>query len=323
MLQERKEKPGQTQLERLSAVISLRGSGKDLHYLGWARDGSPLIHSDDRLLTQRAQGALDSFHASRQHPVKAPYRGVTPFNYAYGLTAIDFRDDRKRRIVAEDQVRFNVSAGSGRDAQRQNIHIGELDLLRAIHDAQVPFQEAGAVSTTASVVEPHSMYTLLIPDTTGRRGDRGVAVLFRPDDRDVSNEMAFAKFVRDVISRLILFDETTTQRGETPKGYIKAAADFTRTSDGGKGSLGLLNGLRKAGIVEFDEEWAQEFAQAKRNVKARGIQLLRGLGVVEIDDVMIDSIREPLPDYDIDVDIHTLFDVADAMEQAASRVLRR
>lgn len=320
---DRRERRQEAPLERLSAVVSLQGRGRDIHYLGWTQDGTAVLRSDVGNLSRQARMALDSFTASRQRPVNVPYRDVRPVSYAYGLAAIDFRDDRRRGLVAEDQLRFNITEGSMKDGERQSIHIGELDLLRAIHDAQTPFQEAGAVSATTDVADPHSMYTLILPNTTTRVRNQGLAVLFRPNSRDMSNEVAFAAFVRDVISRLILFDETAQQRGETPKGYIHAAAEFTRTRSSGDGNLGLLHGLKKAGVIDFDDEWAEQFAKRKRGAKARGIGLLKAIGIVDVDDATLRSIREPLPDYDIDVEIDTLFDVARAMENTASRVLRR
>jgi hypothetical protein len=282
-------------------------------FVGWTAKGMPAATTRLSGLTANAREMLSAFHASGLPPRQIPYTAVVPVTYALTGPAVDFADHGRRR--AEDQIRYQVIDAHG---ERRDIALGERTILGAIVDARTPWQATGGRMAITHAVSAVPMYSVFAP-LPGASADTGLAILFEPTVFGSTNEPAMRSFMRNTIGRLLVLDES--QPPKSRKGYLEAAGKLAGSMPS-SGSMQTLVALRRMGMVDFDDNWLKGLEMAKRRTKGRFIQALRGLGLVEISDEMLDELTHPRPDYDVDqLDIGRMFDLAEAMYAVANRLL--
>jgi hypothetical protein len=293
-----------------AAAASTAGDGDDWILAGWTEDGSPLATTDVRDLSAGAAAAFLGFRESGLWPRQVPYGAVEAVEYAMTGPAVDFADHAGQ--VAQDQVQLAVLDQTGDRAEH---NFGELALLEAIVQARDPWQAAlpGSSAELARAAAP--FFTLFVAHPRGGAG-RGMAILFRPTTSRSGNEAAFAAFVRQATSRLLVLDES--QPPGMRKGYLQAAARSAGVHAGDE--RGLLAWLRKIGVVDYDDEG---IARKEAGLLVSLLRALRKIGLVEVSDERLEEIEDVRPVYDLDrLDTAGLVSLAEAMYRAAARVVR-
>jgi hypothetical protein len=298
-----------------SVVSTARGvRGRSL-FLGWTADGLPAASTDLSGLAEPARKSLNHYRGSGLAPRKVPYAALVPVTYLVTGPAVDFADTELRR--AEDQVRYTVLDAAG---ARRDIAVGECGALGGIAASRVPWQATGGRGggVAAPAVSAVPLYTVFAP-LPGTSADTGLAMLFEPTLRGETNEPAFRSFVRNTISRLLVLDES--QQAASRKGYLEAAGRIAGTPPKSTALQSLL-WLRRAGLVEFEDNWIQGLRQSRRRAEGQFIRALRAIGLVEVSDEILDELTHPRPDYDIDpLETDTLIDLADQMYVVARKRL--
>lgn len=305
--------PKRGQIKRLCSVVRRAYGGRELLFIGWTKEGKPTVTDNEDHLADEVQESFSAFQTSGLGLREIKYSNLTTVEYAYTGRAIDFRDQDLTK--AEDLIIYGIKDQEGAS---KPISLSELTVLQSIVNAQTPWQDIGPSKMGEIAVSAKPMYTLFVPTPEMARGS-ALAILFKPTIEGESNEASFKSFIRQTIGRLLVLDESQEPRNR--KGYLKAAAKFAGKR-GTKGTLDILFALRAAGLVEFEDQWLENFSQRKRNMVAKGLKIARLLGFVEVNDDTIERYRHPLPYYDVDLlDINQLFNLADAMERAARQVL--
>jgi hypothetical protein len=281
--------------------------------VGWTQDGLPAATTHLDGLSPDARQALDGYRGSGLPERRVPYTALVPVNYALTGPAVDFADTPERR--AEDQVRYSVVDAAGR---QREIALGERGVLGAITEARVPFQTVAHDSVTASASSAVPLYTVFSPLPAGRP-DSGLAMLFQPTIEGGTNEPAFRSFVRNTVGRLLVLDES--QPPGSRKGYLEVAGRLAGTPGSG-GSAAVLMWLRRVGLVDFDDAWLQRLRMGRKQMEGQVVRLLRAMGVVDVDQPVMDEMLHPRPDYDIDpLETDRLVDLAEQMYLVARRTL--
>lgn len=284
-------------------------------FVGWTSDGRPAAATTLKDLTEEARRTLTDFQASGLKPRQIAYEAVVPVTFLIVGPAVDFSDAGRHR--AEDQIRYTVIDAHG---ERREIAIGERTVLGAIADARTPWQASENRLGAEPAVSAVPLYTLFAP-LPGARVDTGIGLLFQSTLPGSTNEPVLRSFIRHTIGRLLVLDES--QPASARKGYLEAAGRLAGTPPKG-GTLGTLVLLKRMGMVDFDDGWLKGLELTKRRARGHFIRLLRGIGMVEISDEMLDELTHPRPDYDIDrLDLDRMFDLAEAMYEVANRILAR
>ena len=158
------------------------------------------------------------------------------------------------------------------------------------------------------------MYTLFAPQP-GFGPDTGLAMLYEPTIKGGTNEPAFRSFVRNTISRLLVLDES--QPRSSRKGYLEVAGHFAGMPPEG-GTAALLTWMRRVGLASFDDKWLQDLQLGRRKIEGQMVRALRALGIVEVDDRVMQDMLDPRPDYDIDpLELTQMIDMAEQMYRLA------
>ena len=296
-------KKEQDAIATLSTVVRL-GINRRTEYafVGWTAGGLPAVARDSRALSAEARESVVAYQASRLNYRAVPYADLVPVEFSSAGAAVDFPDVGRTR--AEDLVplEFVGAAGTAFD-----VPLGELALLEAIVDAAVPWQLVPDAAQAQAAVAPRPMYTLFLPlDAT-----RAYAVLFRPALPGESNQATFRAFVRSMISKLLVIDESQPPRNQ--KGYVQAAARLTAPPP-----HGLLSQL-----VALDEPTRQSLASAGRQARVDLLKTLRALALVEISDAQLEVIEHNADVYyDIgELSLEQLLKLAAQMLTAAKQAL--
>lgn len=304
------------QIKRLCSVVrqGRRRKKGELIFIGWTRDGKPAITSNETRLSEEVQESLKAFERSGLE-IKEIYLNLIPVEYAYTGAAIDFRDQKERK--AEDLINYGIK---DEDGKSKKIALGELAVLEAIADSQTPWQDTASSKVREIAVAAKPMYILFV-STPEMDGNTALAILFKPTIEGESNEAAFKSFIRQTIGRLLVLDES--QDPENRKGYMKAAEKFAGKRTTGS-PLEILLKLRQTGFIEFEDNWLKNLGQRGRNMLTTGLKLARSLGLVEVDEDLLEEYKHPLPHYDVDkLDINRLFSLTSAMRDAARRSLQK
>lgn len=311
-VKENEPDPAITQLAG-TAVTTARGVRGQSWFVGWSKEGLPAATASARALSDEARAALASYRASGLPAKQIAFSALMPVNYVLTGSAIDFADLPDRR--AEDQVTYTVEDASG---ARRDIALGELGVLTAIAAARPPWQSMGGQQTVELAVGAVAMYTLFAP-LPGHQPDLGLAMLFEPPIPGAPNEAVFRSMVRNTIGRLLVLDES--QPPEQRKGYLDMAGRLAGTPPKGSLLQSLLF-LRKAGFVEFSDDWMRSLQRAGGKVQSGALRLIRALGLVDVDDAVIAELSDHRPDYDVDrLDTNRLLDLAEHMAWAARQAL--
>lgn len=281
--------------------------------VGWTGDGLPAATTRMDGLSQEARRGIDSYRAAGLPPRRVPYTTVVPVTYALTGPAVDFTDTADRR--AEDQVRYTVVDAHG---ERREIGLGERGALGAISEAAVPWQAVRRETMAQTASSAVALYTVFAP-MAGAAPDTGLAILFEPTLRDSTNEPAFRSFVRNTVSRLLVLDESQPPRAR--KGYLEVAGRVAGTTPGG-GPAAMLTWLRRIGVLEFDDQWLRSLALGRRRMEGRLVRALRAVGLVQVDEAVLQDLLHPRPDYAIDpLSTERLVELADHMYRTARKAL--
>ncbi len=291
-------------LSTVACVVKVTGERRAIYaFIGWRPDDKPFVTNNIAALTREARDSIAAYKASRLPFREVPYRVFNPIEFDTVAAAIDYPDGPKG--YAEDLVKVEFVGPTG---QNFTLPIGELALLNAIADAAQPWQLITAVGGSQVAVTPRPMYTLFIPMSASE----AYAVLFKPAIPGESNEAPFKAFVRNVISKLLVIDES--QEPNRQKGYIQAAATLGEPE--GKGLLSQL--------IALDE--AQRMAVARAGHKARAglLRTLRALSLIDISDAQLEVIEHNADAYyDIEaLSLTQLLHLAGHMAAAARKALR-
>lgn len=283
----------QAEIVRLSLVAR---SGRSPIFIGWSESGpicSPVLSEDAAKDFQSAKQSGTGFPS-------LPSAGVTCFEYSSLGSATDYPGSK------EDVLAINAK---GEDGRAVTLNVGEFTVLKAIdwslQEDNIWNSITGIdlMSDGSGVNSTIQMYTLLFQDSRVLGGSL-CALLFKPLIRGSSNQDTFVRFMRNVIKQLLVIDES--QPPKTRKGYILVASKASRSGP-------------KTGLTDliFDTGDA-ETAKALNNAKANGMKLLRTLGIAEVEDEIIEAVRNPLPNYNVDkLDIDGLIDLISAMKELA------
>jgi len=302
-------------LAQIAAAVqtTARGVSGGWWYVGWTAERLPAATTALEGLSEDTRRDLDAYHGARLAPRRLPYATLSPVAHVLTGSAIDFADTPYRR--AEDQVMYTVIDATG---QRRDVAVGEMAVLGAIVAAREPWQSHGGAPMGEMAVNAIPFYTLFTP-LPGQRADHGLAMLFEATLPGGSNAPAFHAFVRHTIGRLLVLDES--QPAASRKGYLEVAGRMAGTPPKG-GVAGTLVWLRRAGLVDFDDPWLQTFRRRGQQTRGVLIRALRGLGMVEVDDALLDELSDPRPDYDVDrLELDQLFAMASEMYDVARRVI--
>lgn len=294
----------------VSTAPGVRGNAL---YVGWTEEGLPAATHRQDWLSEEARASLQAYRASGLSVRKLPFAELVPVIYTLTGPVVDFADTGGR--IAEDQVLFTFADAAG---ERRDIPLGELGLLRGIVLARNPWQAPRPASRGGIAVSAVPMYTVFstIPGADERTG---LAILFEPTVAGETNEPAFRSFVRNSIGRLLVLDES--QPAGSRRGYLEVAGRVAGVPPSG-GMLGTLVSLRRLGFVEFDDDWLRRAQRRGRKMKGGFIRALAAAGLVEIDGQLLDELRDPRPDYDVDkLSTDELIDMAEEMFLIARRVL--
>lgn len=297
-------------VDRLSSALvsTARGVQGSWFFLGWSAEGLPAACTDVADLSADARRELAAFRGARLEPRRVPFASIIPLNYVSTGSAVDFSDSGGRK--AEDQVNLTVIDAAG---ERRDIALGELALLGGIAAAQEPWQSHPAGGGGALAVDTVPLYCVCTA-LPGARADTGVGLLFQSTIRAGSNEPAFRSFVRNVIGRLLLLDESSSPSSR--KGYLDVAGRAAGVPPQG-GVLKSLIWLRDAGMVAFEDDWLQKLQGRGRRIKSGMLRALRGIGMLEVSDEMLAEIGDARPDYDVDqLDLARMMAMARDMYQA-------
>lgn len=297
-------------VDRLAAALvsMARGVQGSWFFVGWSPEGLPAACTDVADLSADARRELAAFRSARLEPRRVPFASLIPVAYVATGSAVDFSDAGGRK--AEDQVNVTVIDAAG---ARREIALGELALLGGIAGAQEPWQSHPAGAPSGLAVDAVPLYSVCTA-LPGARADTGLALLFQSTIGGGSNEPAFRSFVRNVIGRLLLLDESSPAGGR--KGYLEVAGRAAGVPPQG-GVLQSLVWLRNAGMVEFEDAWLQRLQSRGRQMKSGFLRALRGIGMVEVSDEMLAEIGDARPDYDVDqLDLARMLAMARDMYQA-------
>lgn len=253
--------------------------GRSPIFIGWSSDNKVLastLCSDD---VER------DFLAAKQSGANFPRLStdnITCFEYSSLSNAIDYPGNK------EDVISIIAKDGNGNST---TINLGESTILNALEWAMSEeniwnsILEAGVVDDGTGVTSALKMYTLIFQDN---RVNKGVvsALLFRPLTKGQSNEGTFFRFVKSIVKQLLIIDES--QASSQRKGYIQLAAQISKSS-------------KKGGLADliFDTR-DKKTAEAVTKARVGSLKLLQTLGIAEVSQETIDSISDPLPDYNID-----------------------
>ncbi len=303
-------------IERLAAAVvsTARGLRGRWFFVGWTRDGLPAATTTVEDLGETARRDLANFRGARLEPRKVPFATIIPVSYVMTGSAIDFADTPDRR--AEDQVSYSVLDAAG---ARRDLAIGELSILGAIGAAREPWQSHQAAAPSMLAVDAVPLYSLFAT-LPGMRADTGLAMLFESTIQGSTNEPAFRSCVRHTIGRLLVLDES--QPADKRKGYLHAAGRLAGVPPEG-GVLGSLVWMRKAGLVDFEDSWLQRQKGRGRRIRGGLMRALRGMGMVEVSDELLDELYDSRPDYDVDqLELGRLLDLAAEMHRVGREALR-
>jgi hypothetical protein len=191
-------------------------------------------------------------------------------------------------------------------------------VLGSIAAAREPWQSHQTASANMLAVDAVPLFTLFTT-LPGVRADTGLAMLFESTIPGSTNEPAYRSCVRNAIGRLLVLDES--QPKAKRKGYLKAAGKLAGVPPEG-GMLGSLVWLRKTGLVDFEDSWLQKLQGRGRSLKGGLIRALRGMGMVEVSDELLEEISDSRPDYDVDrLELERLIDLAAEMHRVAREAL--
>ncbi len=304
------------QIARISEVLMPRYEDEPI-YIGWTEDGRPIATSHATQLSEAARTSVELFGQSTSDFARnVDYSTIDPANFVMVGAMVDFQDDPATGKVAEDFLRVSVSREAGK-ANPGEIRIGERALLKAILDARNPYQDVGKAAIGEVAQSAMHMYTLLIPIEGDQEAESAHALLFQAEE-NFSNEAAFAYFMREVIARLLMLDETSISQGKHAKGYVEAAASIAGVDEAS--TVGqIFSGLRKAGFVDFDDQWLKGLDKGVRRVGVRAIRLAAAFGFVNIEDErVLQEIETPLPNYEIsNGDLNQLFEIIEKFDKVA------
>jgi hypothetical protein len=144
--------------------------------------------------------------------------------------------------------------------------------------------------------------------------------MFRPTTRSSGNEAAFVSFVRQVLSRLLVLDESAPAKNR--KGYLEAAARRAGLDSGDH--AGLLGWLRRIGLVDYDDDWLSQLERKETGIVVALVKALRKIGLIEVSDERMAELEDVRPVYDLDrLDAGGLVALAEAMYGAAAKAMGR
>jgi len=309
------EAPAPPIIETLCAALvsTARGVQGQWFFLGWSPEGLPAACTDVDGLGAQARRELAAFRATRLEPRRVPYASLIPAQLVAVGAAVDYADSQGRK--AEDQVRLSILDAAG---QQREVALGELALLGGIAAAREPWQthpERSRAELAVGTVPLYTVFTAL----PGARADSGLALLFQSTLVGSSNEAAFRSFVRNVIGRLLVLDESTPAADR--KGYLEVAGKAAGVPPQG-GVLASLLWLRRAGLVAFEDDWLQRLQGRGRRMKSGMLRALRGIGLVEVSDEMLAELADSRPNYDVDgLDLAPMLAMAQEMYLVGRRHL--
>lgn len=309
------EPPAPPVLEALCAALVSTARGVQGHwfFVGWSPEGLPAACTDVADLGEGARRELAAFRASRLEPRRLPFASLIPAQLVTVGAAVDYADGQGRR--AEDQVRLSIVDAAG---EQREVALGELALLGGIAAASEPWQTHPERSRSALAVDTVPQYTVFTA-LPGSRADTGLALLFQSTLEGGSNEPAFRSFVRNVIGRLLVLDESTPASDR--KGYLDVAGKAAGVPPQ-SGVLASLLWLRRAGLVTFEDGWLQRVQGRGRRMKSGMLRALRGMGLVDISDEMLAEMADSRPDYDVDqLDLAPMLAMAQEMYLTGRRHL--
>lgn len=309
------EAPAPPVLQTLSTALvsTARGVQGKWFFVGWSAEGLPAASTDVADLSDVARRELAAFRATRLEPRRVPFASLIPAQLVAVGAAVDYADGQGRR--AEDQVRLSILDAAG---EQREVALGELALLGGIAGAREPWQTHPERSRAELAVGTVPLYTVLTA-LPGARADTGLALLFRSTLAGSSNEAAFRSFVRNVIGRLLVLDESTPASDR--KGYLEVAGRAAGIPPQG-GVLQSLLWLRRAGLVAFEDDWLQRLQGRGRRMKSGMLRALRGIGLVEVSDEMLAEMADSRPDYDVDaLDLAPMLAMAQEMYLVGRRHL--
>lgn len=300
------EKTGKEQdvIATLSTVVRLGQIRRtEYAFVGWTAGGLPAVVRDPHALSAEARESVLAYQASRLDFRTVPYAGLVPVEFGSAGAAVDFPDVGRTR--AEDLVPLEVVGAAG---TAFSLPLGELALLAAIVDAAVPWQLVPGAAQAQAAVAPRPMYTLFLPlDAT-----RAYAVLFKPALPGESNQATFRAFVKSVISKLLVIDESQSPANQ--KGYVQAAARIAEPQHDGPLSQ----------LIALDDVTRQTLARTGRTTLVNLLRALRGLDLIAISDRQLEIIQHNADAYyDIGgLSLSQLLDLAGQMAAAARQALR-
>ena len=297
-------------VDRLAAALvsTARGVQGSWFFIGWSEEGLPAACTDVAELSADARRELSGFRGARLEPRRVPFASLIPVAYVSTGSAVDFSDAGGRK--AEDQVNLTVIDAAG---ERRDIALGELALLGGIAAAQEPWQSHPVAARGELAVDTVPLYSVCTA-LPGARADTGVGLLFPSTISGGSNEPAFRSFVRNVIGRLLLLDESSAPSSR--KGYLDVAGRAAGLPPQG-GMLQSLIWLRNAGLVVFEDDWLQRLQGRGRRMKSGMLRALRGIGMLDVSDELLAEISDARPDYDVDqLDLARMLAMARDMYQA-------
>lgn len=300
------------QINRLSGIFRTRRYG-ELVFIGWTKEGLPVITLNEDQLSCRARESYESFQHSGLELREIPFRNLTPAEFMAVVEAKDFKDTRIKR--AEDVVVLYVKTTEG----ERVVYVPERTILRSITDTRDnPWQDANIARIGEVESSSKTMYTLFVP-TPNKGRDTGLAILFKPVIERDSNEAVFKIFIRETLGKLLAIDES--QPKDNRKGYLKPASEIAGLSEKPGVVEQTLRALRKGGFVDFTDQDLEGLRQKGRNCFAKILSLAKEY--VQIDEGDIDVIRDPLPYYDLgSLKIEQLFGLAEKILICAENYLR-
>lgn len=278
------------QIIRISAVAKY---GRTPIFIGWGKDELPLASSTN--ISEEAKADFQSARASGAKFPSIPTESINCFEYASLGNATDYPGQK------EDCINIRAKDESGKSV---NLQLGESTILRGLAwtlDSENRWNSlsgAELFSDKTGVTSPVPLYTVFFQDQRVLSG-HVCALLFKPLTLGLSNEDTVLRLTRGVIRQLLIIDES--QPPNDRKGYINAAAMAS------KGNTPRLASL-------FFDMKDQHTAQKVSNLKAGGIKLLQTLGIAEVSDEVINAIKDPLPNYNIEgMSVKDLADLTAAM----------
>lgn len=260
-------------IDRLCAAVRMPGYGRgNILFVGWDSFGTLKATTDRSALSEQAE---TNFNITKA--VSYPYGReeadlpLVPVEFV-GVSKIYDRSDDGDNLT-QDVLFYWISKAAG---QSEQIQVSELDILKAIIDGQVvweDFNEDSISSASTDTVTGQNMYTLFLPASDQEGKNVMYLMSFRPPMKNESNESMFRQFLIQTLTSLAKTD--ANQPGDHRKGYLEAIGLTdgnvdTSNIEGGlaAGVLDIMRHVLPQDLYKLSDE---RFDQIKKDSDGKGI----------------------------------------------------